>query len=556
MLELRFLGQFSLLQDGRPVKLSRGLRSRCWHIFACTPAPAFAAKLAGLLWPEASETSARNNLRQALWRIRKALEEGGAGSQDCLLADDLAIAFDARTPYWLDVEALTRPLPSSPTPADLTPLVAVYGGELLPGFYDEWTMLERERAGRLRATHGATVGLLVAGRDWTQTAAWAERWIALGSTPEAAYRSLMIAHAALGDLAAMNAAYQRCVDALWRDLGVEPSEQTTALVEQLRNPQTRAVLLPGGRLAEVIAPDSAFSAIPDEAPYPGEPPFKGLHYFAQEDSELFFGRERLVVELTDRLHAGQPFLAVVGASGSGKSSLVRAGLAPALTARAAPLRWRAVILTPTAHPLQALAAAVAGEGKLRRWPARWNANPTRCALCWAARRRQPASAGSSSSTSSRALHPLPQRRRAARLCRRAVGRGRASAQRAGQPGDCAASRLLRPVRTTPGAAAGPGQPASLHRPHERRGTTPRHRGPGATRRMAVRARPGRPDPARRWRGAGHVAVAFPCPAGNLAAPPRPGAHPASLRRSGESTTPLPALPRRSTTTGSHPSNSR
>lgn len=365
MLELRFLGQFSLLQDGRPVKLSsRPSQSLLAYLCLHAGASFRREKLAGLLWPEASETSARNNLRQALWRIRKALEEGGAGSQDCLLADDLAIAFDARTPYWLDVEALTRPIPSSPTPADLTPLVAVYGGELLPGFYDEWTMLERERVQAVYERRMARLlELLVAGRDWTQTAAWAERWIALGSTPEAAYRSLMIAHAALGDLAAMNAAYQRCVDALWRDLGVEPSEQTTALVEQLRNPQTRAVLLPGGRLAEVIAPDSAFSAIADEAPYPGEPPFKGLHYFAQEDSELFFGRERLVVELTDRLHAGQPFLAIVGASGSGKSSLVRAGLAPALTAHAAPLRWRAVILTPTAHPLQALAAAVVGEGQ-------------------------------------------------------------------------------------------------------------------------------------------------------------------------------------------------
>ncbi|HNS01227.1 MAG TPA: BTAD domain-containing putative transcriptional regulator [Anaerolineae bacterium] len=374
MLELRFLGQFSLLQDGRPVKLSsRPSQSLLAYLCLHAGASFRREKLAGLLWPEASETSARNNLRQALWRIRKALEEAGAGSQDCLLADDLAIAFDARAPYWLDVEALTRPLPSSPTPADLTPLVAVYGGELLPGFYDEWTMLERERVQAVYERRMAQLlELLVAGRDWTQTATWAERWIALGSTPETAYRSLMIAHAALGDLAAMSAAYQRCVEALWRDLGVEPSEQTTALVEQLRNPQTRAVLLPGGRLAEVIAPDSAFSTIPDEAPYPGEPPFKGLHYFAQEDSELFFGRERLVAELADRLHAGQPFLAIVGASGSGKSSLVRAGLTPALTAPAQPAanlpRWRALVFTPTAHPLHALAAAISKDGPANPLP--------------------------------------------------------------------------------------------------------------------------------------------------------------------------------------------
>lgn len=367
VVEFRFLGQFALHLDGEPVRLaSRPAQSLLAYLCLHAGKAFRREKLAGLLWPETSESNARNNLRQALWRIRRSL-----GDQDCLLADDLSIAFDARAPYWLDVEVLTQPLPSNPTPADLAQVVAVYGGELLPGFYDEWTMLERERLQAVfERRMGQLLELLVAERDWTQTVGWAERWIALGNTPETAYRSLMIAHAALGDLAAMSAAYQRCVEALWRDLGVEPSEQTTTLVEQLRDPQKRAVLLPGGRLADVVAPEGAFTTLPDEAPYPGEPPFQGLHYFAEADSHRFFGRERLVAELAQRLAAGQPFLAIVGASGSGKSSIVRAGLTPALAARdasaaaapAAPgLRWRAAVLTPTAHPLQALAAAVAGD---------------------------------------------------------------------------------------------------------------------------------------------------------------------------------------------------
>jgi DNA-binding SARP family transcriptional activator len=213
--EFRFLGQFAVHLAGEPVRLtSRPSQSLLAYLCLHAGKAFRRERLAGLLWPEASETSARNNLRQALWRIRKALEDGGAGSQDCLLADDLSIAFDARAPYWLDVEVLTRPLPSDPSPADLAQAVAVYGGELLPGFYDEWTMLERER---LQAVYKRRMGqlleLLTAEQDWTQTMAWVERWIALGSTPEATYRSLMIAHAAMGDLAGMSAAYQRCVDA-------------------------------------------------------------------------------------------------------------------------------------------------------------------------------------------------------------------------------------------------------------------------------------------------------------------------------------------------------
>ena len=58
-------------------------------------------------------------------------------------------------------------------------------------------------------------------------------------------------------------------------------------------------------------------------------PYKGLASFDTEDAEYFFGRERLVAELVARL-VGAPLLAVVGPSGSGKSSVVRAGLLPAL----------------------------------------------------------------------------------------------------------------------------------------------------------------------------------------------------------------------------------
>jgi hypothetical protein len=58
-------------------------------------------------------------------------------------------------------------------------------------------------------------------------------------------------------------------------------------------------------------------------------PYKGLAAFGVEDAEYFFGRERLVAELVARI-VGAPLLAVVGPSGSGKSSVIRAGLQPAL----------------------------------------------------------------------------------------------------------------------------------------------------------------------------------------------------------------------------------
>ena len=89
-------------------------------------------------------------------------------------------------------------------------------------------------------------------------------------------------------------------------------------------------------------------------------PYKGLPPFEREDSELFFGREQLVENLAARLGASS-FLAVVGPSGSGKSSLVRAGVVPALE-RASGNELRIAMFSPGAHPLVQLQAA--GEASL------------------------------------------------------------------------------------------------------------------------------------------------------------------------------------------------
>ena len=99
----------------------------------------------------------------------------------------------------------------------------------------------------------------------------------------------------------------------------------------------------------------AQSARQQDAPAPGIPPYKGLLFFDVADADLFFGREALTARLVEHvndltLDATSRFLAVVGASGSGKSSLVRAGLAVALR-RAG---WQVNVFTPTTNPLRML----------------------------------------------------------------------------------------------------------------------------------------------------------------------------------------------------------
>ena len=95
-------------------------------------------------------------------------------------------------------------------------------------------------------------------------------------------------------------------------------------------------------------------------------PFPGLRPFREDEEYLFFGRESQVDAMVDKL-AATHFLAVVGTSGSGKSSLVNCGLRPALhgglMARAG-TTWRMAQFRPGSNPLQAMARALAEDGVL------------------------------------------------------------------------------------------------------------------------------------------------------------------------------------------------
>jgi len=89
-------------------------------------------------------------------------------------------------------------------------------------------------------------------------------------------------------------------------------------------------------------------------------PYPGLRPFRENEAHLFFGREKHIKQLREQL-AKKRFLAVVGTSGSGKSSLVRAGLLASLRGDGdgAAERWRITELRPGRNPM------------LHPWPKRW-----------------------------------------------------------------------------------------------------------------------------------------------------------------------------------------
>ena len=135
-------------------------------------------------------------------------------------------------------------------------------------------------------------------------------------------------------------AFPRAREVLVGELGIEPGPELQRL--------QAAILAHDPELERGRRPPAEPVRPTDVCPY------KGLARFETVDAEFFFGREQVVAEAIGHLVGGR-FLALVGPSGSGKSSLLRAGLLHALGSGALPGsdRWAYSVIRPGDHPLDA-----------------------------------------------------------------------------------------------------------------------------------------------------------------------------------------------------------
>lgn len=297
MLEVRLLGGFGIASGKQSIALpSRPAQSLFAYLALNAGTSYRREKLAGMLWPDSTDEAARDYLRHALWRIRKALE--GAGEARHLQADDLTIRIEPSADLSLDC-AIVKGAAQIREADGLMQALEAYGGELLPGFYDEWVVLEREH---LQAVFEREMERLLAllqesGR-WAEVLEWAEKWIALGQRPEPAYRALMLAHAANGDISKVAATYERCVKSL-KDFGVEPSEQTRTLYAEIK----------AGKRPSVVA--TAASARPSKSAAASNIP---------APLTSFIGRERELKKISELLSSSR-LVTLTGPGGVGKTRL-------------------------------------------------------------------------------------------------------------------------------------------------------------------------------------------------------------------------------------------
>ena len=312
MLEARLLGQFEVLHNGRHVTIpTRKAQSLFAYLILNAGKSHRRERLAGLLWPDSSEENARSNLRHEFWRLRKAIEAEG---ESFFRVNELTITFSPQGEYSLDVHELERVTLEGSTADDLIRALSIYRGELLPGFYDEWVFVERERLNALFETKlSRLMELLQAEGRWMEVLDWGTRWIALGGWPEPAYRALIAAYANTGNISKAAATYEHYAQTLQKDLGLKPSEQTQALYIRLKT---------GWKM------DTPKSPIDKSASAPPLP--KVRRSIFPKPLTSFIGREKEIQQVKDLVSITR-LVTIIGTAGVGKTRLaiqVAEALAP------------------------------------------------------------------------------------------------------------------------------------------------------------------------------------------------------------------------------------
>ena len=224
---LSMLDSFQLTCDGVDVPLPLSAQ-RLLAFLALHPRPLLRGYIAGALWPNTSEERAHASLRSALWRLRRP-GRSLTQARDGRLGLDAAVAIDVRELDELAHRILERD--GSRALADPTSELIGLSGDLLPDWYDDWVLVEREHVRQLRL-HAleALCDRLLAAASYAEAAEAALAVIATDPLRESAHRALIRVHLAegnIGEALRQYAFFRRLSTQL---LGLDPSPEMEQLM--------------------------------------------------------------------------------------------------------------------------------------------------------------------------------------------------------------------------------------------------------------------------------------------------------------------------------------
>ncbi|HEX6120596.1 MAG TPA: BTAD domain-containing putative transcriptional regulator, partial [Dongiaceae bacterium] len=280
-LEILLLGGFQLRMGDQAIDLP-GRRERALLAYLAMPAGESRSrdKLAGILWSERGDKQARDSLKQAMLRLRKAVD----GMRPAALLSDREFVTLDPAAVSVDVAEFER-LTGEGTPDSIGRAMSLYRGDLLDGLdlrdpsFEEWVLMERQRLRDL--ARGALAALLArhmadGARD--QAAGVARRLVSLDPLREDAHRALMRIYAEQGQTALALKQYQTCRDRLQLELGVKPEPETERLYQSIHQNRVapRQTSAPLNAAAEPLPRSGEAESMPVVKPSIAVLPFANL----------------------------------------------------------------------------------------------------------------------------------------------------------------------------------------------------------------------------------------------------------------------------------------
>jgi DNA-binding SARP family transcriptional activator len=203
--------------------------------------------LATLLWSNTSTERSKKYLRQALWHLHAALNNGDSGAE-VLLVDHDWLSLNPRTDLWTDVADFERAFAAaegipgrqldSQQAQGLKDAAALYQDDLLPGWYQDWVLFERER---LQNMYLLILDKLIGHLQYHQQYEFAHGYgatiLKYDPARERTHRQMMYLYSLAGDRTGALRQFERCVAALKQELGVKPERRTLELYERIKSDQ-------------------------------------------------------------------------------------------------------------------------------------------------------------------------------------------------------------------------------------------------------------------------------------------------------------------------------